>query len=207
MATMRTLLMTVVAASILFSTIEGFRMGKVFYKWRGDYNAYLIQTADVQPDNFIEQIYVGSHVESPADLIERKNYLIKNNLSIFHNSDYEIPEQLRIDSLGQFNDKVLYLAEHPLQLASDFLTIVRPVVAYGYTGKITNLYLDVDGQIFPLYYNKRRNSDPVNPNSMQDVSAIAFHALTPGIHHAKIKALASDGSYYIASNDMVFESK
>jgi hypothetical protein len=189
-------LLLVLIVSIPLNTFDGIRKG-VESRYRNEYNAYIVETMAVQPDNYVGRV---SYFDRDKRM-KCRNYLEKYQLNLFHSPQYSIPEVVYNDSIAQVNKEVLHLFERPLRIEYDFLIIVRPVVNVVYEDRITNLYLDVDGQIFPLYYNKKRNNQPVDEYFIWDLSVIETHHFSPGMHQAKIKALTLDGSCYIIENE------
>jgi hypothetical protein len=196
-------LVLVLIVSVPLNAIDGIRKGKEA-RYRNEYNVYIAETMAMQPDNYIGRV---SYFDKDK-LMKCRNYLAEHQLNLFHSPQYEISEIVYKDSIAQVNAEVLHLFERPLRIEYNFLIIVRPVVNAAYYDKITHLYLDVDGQIFPLYYNKRRNNQPVDEYFIWDLSVIETHHLGSGVHHAKIKALTSDGVCYIIEDEKLkFELK
>jgi hypothetical protein len=200
---LRTTLLVVVTASIPFTTAEGLQMGKIIRADR-DYSAYVLKTIAVQPDGFAIRLHpVANTVKHGAD------YLQQHKLSVFHDTTkYEVPDILLHDSLGQLNNAVLQLPQQPMQFAPDFMVVIRPAVTVQYKDSVRALYADVDGQVFPLYYQQETNTQLANPTSVYNVSAITNRMLTPGLHTLKYKALRPDmKNYYIIDVGLVFEGR
>jgi hypothetical protein len=196
-----------VFAVILFLSVpltmaEGFQNGKKI-KIDRTYSAYLLETASMQPDQILQRLYPW-----PELLRNRIMYLAQEKLNVFRDPHHTVPELLLHDSLATENNEVLQLTQNTLQLTSDFMVVVRPVVHPKYKNDIKALYVDIDGQVFPLYYKPEFNNRPPNPASIYDISAISNRMLTKGVHSIKFKALRHDNSsFYIINPGWVFEIK
>jgi hypothetical protein len=188
--------------SIPMTLTEGFQNGK---KIRTDriYSAYILETADMQPAQFLQRLYPW-----PDSVRTRATYLEREKLNVFHDPQYAVPELLRNDSLATPNNEVLQFAQNTLQLAPDFMVVVRPTVHPKYKNEVKALYADISGQVFPLYYKPEFNNRPPNPASMNDISAISNRVLSKGVHAIKFKALRHDNAgYYLIDPKWVFEIK
>jgi hypothetical protein len=199
---MTILFVTMVVISIPVTMSEGLHAGK----WRKEYmshSAYLLETARMQPDQFLARFYgTPDFVQKIVTYMERKKY------NVFRDPQYAVPELLRNDSLGTLNNEVLQFAQNTIQLAPDFMVVVRPVVHPKYKNEVKALYADISGQLFPLYYRAELNNRPPNPASINDISAISNRVLSKGIHTIKFKALRHDNAgYYVIDPKWVFEIK
>ena len=181
---------------------EGFQNGKKIKTDRA-YSAYILETANIQPNQFLQRLYPW-----PDSVRTRAAYLEQEKLHVFHDLQYAVPEVLFNDSLATPNNEVLQFAQNTLQLAPDFMVVVRPVVHPKYKNDVKALYADVDGQVFPLYYKPEFNNRPPNPASIYDMSAISNRVLTKGVHSIKFKALRHDrAGYYLINPGWAFEVK
>jgi hypothetical protein len=143
--------------------------------------------------------------------------LKEKGYSVFHRPSYAIPPALYHDHLGVKNNRVLLLNKNTFQFTSDRVEITMPAVTPDYEDKITNLYMDIDGHICPLYDNHNHLSPIIqrikqfDKTRVLDVdtskSILMLPSLTEGIHHVKLKVLTKDGSYYLIDTGIVFESK
>ncbi len=198
--------MTVIVVVLLALTIplnlyNGIQQGSGMKKDR-EYSAYILKTIDQQPDMLLQRLYPW-----PEKIKERAPYLQQHHLNVFHSSQYEIPSLLLNDSLAQKNNDLLTFAQNPVQIAPDFLVILRPIVKAQYKDKVTALYADIDGQLFALYGIPALHNKPVNPGEVYDLSAITFHVLTKGVHTLRFKALTTADHYYLVDLDWKFEVK
>jgi hypothetical protein len=181
---------------------EGFQNGKKIKTDRA-YSAYVLETKDMQPDQFLQRSCPWRDlVRTPATYLEREK------LNVFRDPQYAVPDLLFNDSLGTANNEVLQLTQNTIQLAPDFIIVVRPVVHPKYKNEVKALYVDISGQVFPLYYKPEFNNHPPNPASIYDMSAISKHVLSPGIHTVKFRALRYDDSgYYVINPNLTFQVK
>ncbi|MDR3236388.1 MAG: hypothetical protein LBT48_06655 [Prevotellaceae bacterium] len=185
--------------SIPLSAAEGFHHGKEIEKLR-DYNAYVLENKDFQPDYFLTYMYPS------ADSVRaRAPFLEARRLNVFRKPRYAVPPALYADSLGRRAAAVLQIPAKALQVAPDFIVLARPAVHVRYKHSVQALFADFDGQIFPLHYRTTHNTRAANPSSMYGVSAVSKHVFAPGIHTLTYKALMNDGSYCIVPSGMAFE--
>jgi hypothetical protein len=185
--------------SIPVTMAEGIQNGKKMKADR-DYNAYVLETFDTQPDQFLQRIDID------PDMRRRTAYLKEQRLHVFHRPQYAIPELLFNDSLATANNEVLQFAQNTMQLAPDFIVVMRPAVHPKYRNEVKALYADIDGQVFPLYYKPEFNNHPPNPALIYDISAISNRVLSKGVHTIKFKALRRDNAgYYLADPGWAFE--
>jgi hypothetical protein len=194
-------------AAVLFISIpltltEGFQNGKKIKTDRA-YSAYLLETVDTQPNQFLQRLYPW-----PDSVRTRAAYLQQRQFSVFHHPQYAVPGMLLNDSLATLNNEVLQFAENTLQLAPDFMVVVRPMVHPKYKHDVTALYVDISGQVFPLYYKPEFNNRPPNPALIYDISAISNRVLPKGVHTVKFKALrANRAGCYLIDPGWAFEVK
>jgi hypothetical protein len=199
--------MTKAVVAVLFISIpltltEGFQAGKKIKTDRA-YSAYLLETVDTQPDQFLQRADVL--IDSVRT---RTMYLAQQHVHVFHHPQYAVPGMLLNDSLATLNNEVLQFAENTLQFAPDFMVVVRPMVHPKYKYDVTALYADIDGQVFPLYYKPEFNNRPPNPALIYDISAISNRVLPKGVHTVKFKALrANHAGYYLIDPGWAFEVK
>ena len=196
------LLAAMLVISIPLTMTEGIQKAK----WRKvftEHKAYLLETAQQQPDEFLKCFYAPpDSVRSIAARMEQKKF------NVFHNPRFAIPEQLFNDSLAISNNEVLQFAQNTIQFAPNFMVVVRPVVHPKYRHDVKALYADIDGQLFPLYYKPEFNNRPPNPAWENDISAISKNVLPQGMHTMKFKALRNDrDGYYLINPGWVFEVK
>jgi hypothetical protein len=196
------LLAAMLVISISLTMTEGIQKAK----WRKVFTAhkaYLLETARTQPDEFLKCFYVPpDSVRSIAAHMERKKF------NVFHHPQYAAPDMLLNDSLATANNEVLQLAQNTLQFAPNFMVVVRPVVHPKYRHDIKSLYVDIDGQVFPLYYKPEFNNRPPNPAWENDISTISTRVLQKGVHTIKFKALRRDNAgYYLINPGWAFEIK
>jgi hypothetical protein len=195
-------LAAILLMSIPLTITEGFQNGKKI-KIDRTYSTYILETANSQPDHFLQRIYPW-----PDTVRIRVHYLQQQHLNVFHRPQYAVPELLFNDSLDTANNEVLQFAQNTLQFAPDFMVVVRPVVHPKYKNDVKALYADIDGQVFPLYYKPEFNNRPPNPASIYDISAISNRVLTKGIHTIKFKALRNNSAgYYLINPGWRFEVK
>jgi hypothetical protein len=188
--------------SIPLTMTEGLQNGKKI-KTDRVYSAYILETANRQPDQFLQRFYPW-----PDSVRTRAAYLEQEKLHVFHDPQYAVSEVLFNDSLATANNEILQFAQNTLQFAPDFMVVVRPVVHPKYRNDVKALYADIDGQVFPLYYKPEFNNRPPNPASIYDVSAISNRVLTKGVHTIKFKALRNDrAGYYLINPGWAFEVK
>jgi hypothetical protein len=198
---MAKMLMIVLIVSIPVIMIKSVHYGNA-YAMTQKYHAYIVETADIQPKLSIDHLWSNLTEKETCKSIK---FLKKHKYNVFHKPSYEIPPILFNDSLGCVNNDVLCLPENMIQLTSDYVKVITPAISPDYEDKITNLYIDLDGQIYPLYYNKNKLATYIPwikkityyPDTYGE-SLIASDKIT-GIHHAKIKSLITDGSYYITN--------
>jgi len=215
-------LMIMLVISIPLAIWKGFWIGEQVKRDRA-YRVYVLETIDIPLDN--DSLFSHNEYQSVERLQKSVSFLKEHKYNLFHKPRYNIPEIMYDDNLGKINYDLLQLFPNTLYLTSDYLRVVQPIVTPDYYDQITSLYLDIDGQIFPLFYDKKKGRNqkvnsifqsfllvdqPLDPEMKQDAnasydSAIALRSLSQGMHRARIKALAKDGSYYIASGDMIFE--
>jgi hypothetical protein len=197
---MAKVLAAVLLISIPLTLTEGFQNGKKM-KTDRDYSAYILETFDMQPDHFLQRFYPW-----PDSVRTRATYLREKQFNVFHHPQFAVPELLLNDSLATVNNEVLQFAQNTVQLAPDFIVVVRPVVHSKYRNEVKALYADIDGQVFPLYYKPGFNNRPPNPASIYDVSAISNSVLSKGVHAIKFKALRRDNAgYYLVDPGWTFE--
>jgi hypothetical protein len=194
----------ILAAALLISIpvtmAEGIQNGKKMKADR-DYSAYLLETFDTQPDQLLSRIN-----PEPDSIRSRTAYLKERRLHVFHHPQFAVPELLLNDSLAMANNEVLQFAQNTVQLAPDFVVVVRPVVHPKYRNEVKALYADIDGQVFPLYYKSEFNNRPPNPALIYDISAISNRVLSKGVHAIKFKALRYDNAgYYLVDPNWAFE--
>jgi hypothetical protein len=183
--------------SIPVAMIGGTRSGKIVNAYR-DYNAYILETINMQPDQFIR------HLSPWYDLVrDHAAYLQQRQLNVFHRPRYAVPELLFRDSLATFNNEVLQFPQNTLLLTPDYVAVMRPAVHPKYRSEVEALYIDIDGQVFPLYYKSEFNDSPASPYNL---SAISSQILSKGIHTVKFKALQhNNAGYYVINPDWSFE--
>jgi hypothetical protein len=197
---MAKLFAVIILISIPLTIAEGFQNGKKI-KTDRDYSAYMLETVEMQPNQFLQRFYPW-----PDSVRIRAKYLQQQQLNVFHNPQYTVPETLFNDSLATANNEVLQFAQNTLQFALDFMVVVRPMVHPKYKNDVKALYADIDGQVFPLYYKPELNNRPPNPASIYDISAISNRVLPKGIHSIKFKALRrNNAGYYVINPDWTFE--
>ncbi len=189
-----------VALSIPVALLSGFRSGAKV-KAERLYAAYVLELVDSQPDPFLQQLYPW-----PDLLRSRATYLQAHHLNVFHAPKYGVPAVLNDASAAQYAQPVLQYPQQALQLGSGFIVMLRPMISPAYNTKVQALYLDIDGQVFPLYTPVERAALPPDPQRIVDLSAIRFDVLPKGLHTAKLKALALDGaSYFVMEPGWQFE--
>jgi hypothetical protein len=199
---MTRLLAVILVISIPLTLAEGFQTGKKI-KTDRTYSAYVLETMEMQPNQFLQRLYPW-----PDSVRTRAAYLQQHHLNVFCHPQYAVPELLSHDSLATVNNEVLQLPQNTLQLAPEFIVVVRPMVHPKYKNEVTALYADIDGQVFPLYYKPEFNNRPPNPALIYDISAISNRVLSKGIHNLRFKALRHDGSsYYAIDPGLAFEIK
>jgi hypothetical protein len=197
---MARILAVILLISIPVTMAEGIQNGKKI-KTDRDYSAYLLETFDTQPDQFLRRVDV-----IPDSIRSRTAYLKERRLHVFHHPQFAVPELLLNDSLATANNEVLQFAQNTVQLAPDFVVVVRPAVHPKYRSEVKALYADIDGQLFPLYYKPEFNNRPPNPALIYDVSAISNNVLSKGVHTIKFKALRRDtAGCYLINPDWAFE--
>ncbi len=184
------LVLVVFAVTIPVGLAEGFQQGG---KIRADreYSAYVLKTNQQQPGQILSRLYPW-----PDSVKSRVVYLEKHHLNVFASSKYDVPAILKDTTVAKSNNELLLLQQNSLQFAPDFMVVVRPVVKSQYKDKIQSLYVDINGQLFPLYFNPERADMPADPQSIYDVSAISFDVMPKGLLHVKFKALSADTSFY-----------
>jgi hypothetical protein len=199
---MAKLFVVVILISIPLTMAEGFQNGKRI-KTDRTYSAYVLETADMQPDQFLQRLYPW-----PDSVRTRQTYLRQQRLNVFHRPQYAVPALLFNDSLATVNNEVLQFAQNTLQFAPDFMVVLRPVVHPKYKNDVKALFADIDGQIFPLYYKPGFNNRPPDPASLYDISAISNRVLPKGVHNIKFKASRrNNAGYYLINPGWVFEIK
>jgi hypothetical protein len=196
------LLAVMLFISIPLTMTEGIQKAK----WRKvftEHKAYLLETARMQPDEFLKCFYAPpDSVRSIAARMERKK------LNVFHNPHYAVPALLFNDSLATVNNEVLQFVQNTIQFAPNFMVVVRPVVHSKYKSDVKALYADIDGQLFPLYYKPEFNNRPPNPAWENDISTISNRMLSKGMHAVKFKALRyNNAGYYVINPNWIFEIK
>ncbi|MDR0692549.1 MAG: hypothetical protein LBF69_05885 [Prevotellaceae bacterium] len=199
---MAKLFVVIILISIPLTMTEGLQNGKKI-KTDRVYSAYILETANMQPDQFLQRFYPW-----PDSVRTRVTYLEQKKWSVFHRPQYAVPEILYNDSLAVANNEVLQFAQNTLKFAPDFMVVVRPTVHPKYKNDVKALYADIDGQVFPLYYKPEFNNRPPNPASIYDISAISNRVLSKGVHSIKFKALRNDRTgYYLINPGWAFEVK
>jgi hypothetical protein len=195
------MLMIGLTISIPLIMIKGIRYGDAS-EMNKKHSAYLIETADTQPNMSLSLIWPGFIKEKVTR--ESIRFLKEKRYNVFREPSYQIPPQLFNDSLGRMNEDILRLPENMLQFTPDYLKIITPAITPAYQHKITNLYIDIDGQIYPLYYSKSKLAAIIprikNITYYPDTngeSFIASKVIKSEIHRIKIKSLTKDGMYYI----------
>jgi hypothetical protein len=162
----------------------------------------VLENKDFQPDYFLTYMYpLADSVRTRAQMLQERR------LSVFHAPQYAVPEALFHDTLGQYAADVLRVPSQPVQMAPDFIVLLRPAVHIGYAHRIQALFADIGGQIFPMYYKEKNNTRAANPSAIYEVSAISKRVFAPGVYPLTYKALMKDGSYYIVPTGMAFEIK
>jgi hypothetical protein len=179
----------------------GIRSGKIVNAER-DYMAYILETINIQPDQYIPRL------PWPVSVRDHAAYLQQRQLNVFHRPRYAVPELLFNNSLATANNEVLQFPQNTLRLTPDYVAVMRPVVHPKYRSEILSLYADIDGQVFPLYYKSEFNDSPPDPALPYNLSAISNRVLLKGIHTVKFKALRCDNAgYYVINPDWSFEVK
>jgi hypothetical protein len=193
-------LAVILLISIPLTMTEGFQNGKKM-KTDRDYSAYILETANMQPDQLLQRFYPW-----PDSVRTRSTYLRERKFNVFHHPQYAVPELLLHDSLATPNNEVLQFAQNTVQHAPDFIVVVRPVVHPKYRNEVKALYADIDGQVFPLYYKPEFNNRAPNPALIYDISAISNRVLSKGVHTIKFKVLRhNNAGYYLVTPDWAFE--
>jgi hypothetical protein len=175
------------------------------------YYAYILETAEIQPKNNL--LYLCP--DDTEMVLNCKDFLKENKYNVFHKPAYEIPPVLYDDHAGIVNNSILQIDKEMFQLTADTMKVIAPIVTSDYKDKITNLYLDIDGAIYPLYNNRHKLNPFIHrlkqydrsrfQNPDTNISKIDLSSLTSGTHPVKIKALTVEGSYYIVNQGIKFE--
>jgi hypothetical protein len=185
-------------------------MGKGFYQGIMKANeskrlAYMLETFEIHPPENLLYL-IPETFKNPEKLLPYMDFLRNHQYHVFRNPAYGIPPALYQDSLGVTNNEILQIDTNTIIIIKDRIQINIPEIASAYRQKITHLYLDIDGTIYPLYYNSHSFPPFIqrlaavdkqkNPRQNAIVNEI-LHDSAPEIHQVKIKALATDGSFYI----------
>ncbi|MDR0296165.1 MAG: hypothetical protein LBH91_08345 [Prevotellaceae bacterium] len=180
----------IIIFTIPFNLYEGIRKGGEMKKDR-EYSVYLLSTIDQQPNRLLQRMYPW-----PDKLRERAVYLQEHKLNVFHANQYEVPALLFNDSLAQKNNDILTFDPNTIQSLDDFWVILRPLVKPQYRKEVANLYVDVNGVVFPIYTAPDRHNKPADYNMIYDISAISLNILPQELLQVKFKALSADASFY-----------
>lgn len=175
------------------------------------YLAYVLETFEIQPKEHIK--YFNPEISKDQKrILSYINFLKIHQYHVFRNPAYKIPASLYCDSSHIENDEILQPDINLIQIASDRIEIKTPEVTPAYRHRITHLYLDVDGMVYPLYYKKYSAFSPlIRWLKRFDTMGKPEHDATSAILHAscleprqiKIKALATDGTVYVVYRNQV----
>ncbi|GHV67818.1 hypothetical protein FACS1894199_14040 [Bacteroidia bacterium] len=210
------IMLSALVLSIPLTMANGFYQGT---KWRAmnNYHRYMVETSNINQDKLssanIPPLYYVNCITGEK-VLQCINFLQEHRYNVFHKPTYGVAPILYEEHLGQVNNDVLQLLPHTFQFAPDHIRVITPAETPNYKDKIANLYLDIDGNIYPLFINRYEFSpilqwltqfDKDKSVSGRGISFVYPQNLTPGIHHVKIKALTVDGKFYIVDPDITFE--